>query len=80
MSQLPTRVQNTLDLLFTTHPDSILSCYPVPGLIISDHDSVLATIQTPNCRTKKPPQTIYLYKSADWDTIKEELCIISILN
>ena len=78
MSQLvtfPTRAQNTLDLLFTTHPDSILSCYPAPGL--SDHDAVLATIKTPNCRAKKPPRTIYLYKSADWDTIKEDLCNLS---
>jgi len=49
MSQLvtfPTRAQNMLDLLFTTHPDSVLSCYLHPGL--SDHDAVLATIQTPN--------------------------------
>ena len=49
----PTRVQNTLDLLFTTHPDSFLSCYPVPGL--SDHDAVLATLQIPNPMIKKAP-------------------------
>ena len=39
MSQLvtfPTRAHNTLDLLFTNHPDSVLPCHPVPGL--SDHD------------------------------------------
>jgi len=29
----------SLDLLCATHPDSVLSCYPLPGL--SDHDAVL---------------------------------------
>ena len=62
-------------MLFTTHPDSILSCYPAPGL--SDHEAVLATIQTPNYVIKKPPRTIYLYKFADWNAIKEELCNLS---
>ena len=50
MSQLvtfPTRTK----ILFTTHPDTILSCYPAP----SDHDGILATIKTPNRMTKKPP-------------------------
>ena len=42
MSQLvtfPTRGNNTLDLCFTTHPDSVLSCEPVSGF--SDHDAVI---------------------------------------
>ena len=63
MSQLvtfPTRAQNTLDLLFTTHPDSFLSCYPAPGL--NDYDAVLATFQIPNPMIKKAPRTVYLYK------------------
>jgi len=30
-----TRGNNTLDLCFTTHPDSVLSCEPAPGF--SDH-------------------------------------------
>jgi len=74
MSQLvtfPIRTQNTLDLLFSTHPDSFLSCYPAPRL--SDRDAVLATIQIPNPLLKKAPQTVYLYKLADWDTIKVKL-------
>ena len=55
MSQLvnfPTRAHNTLNLLFITHPDSVLSCHPAPGL--SDHDAVLATIQTSKHMLKKP--------------------------
>ena len=48
MSQLvtfPTRGNNTLDLYFTTHPDSVLSCEPVPS--VSDHDAVILSVQTP---------------------------------
>lgn len=71
----PTRAQITLDLLFTTHPDSFLSCYPAPGL--SDYDAVLATFQIPNPMIKKAPQTIYLYKLADWDTIRDKLWNLS---
>ena len=78
MSQLVTfltKPQNTLDLLFTTHPDSFLSCYPAPGL--SDHDTVLATFQIPNPMIKKAPRTIYLYKLANWDTIRDKLSNLS---
>ena len=73
MSQLvkfPIRAQNTLDLLFTTHPDSFLSCCPASGL--SDHDAELATIQL-----KKAPRTVYLYKLADWYTVTEKLLNLS---
>ena len=48
---------------------------PAPGL--SDHDAVLATIQIPYHISKKPSRTIYLYKLADWDTIREKLCNLS---
>ena len=41
-----TRVQNILDLGFTTHPDSILDCKPAPGL--SDHDAVIIKFQAHN--------------------------------
>ena len=78
MSQLvtfPTRRNNTLDLCFTTHPDSVLSCEPVPGF--SDHDAVILSIQTPTRMIKQHPRTIYLYKSADWDTIREKLSELS---
>ncbi|XP_065886047.1 uncharacterized protein [Dysidea avara] len=78
MSQLvtfPTRRNNTLDLCFTTHPDSVLSCEPIPGF--SDHDAVILSVQTPTRMIKQHPRTIYLYKSADWDTIREKLSELS---
>ena len=35
----PTRLENTLDLVFTTHPDLIENTYVVPGM--SDHSAVI---------------------------------------
>ena len=34
-----TRTRNILDLCFTTHTNTVLSCEPAPGL--SDHDAIL---------------------------------------
>jgi len=78
MSQLvtfPTRGNNTLDLCFCTHPDSVSSCGPIPGF--SDHDAVLLSICTPRRIVKQNPRTIYLYKLADWNKIREELSELS---
>jgi len=54
----PTRAQNVLDLCFTTNPNSVTSCEPIPGLI--DHDAVLITIKTPKRLIKQHPRTVYL--------------------
>ena len=78
MVTFPTRVQNILDLCFTTHPDTVLTCESAPGL--SDHVAVLIKIQTPVCVVKQCPRRIYLYKLADWDKIREKLSTIFDLN
>ena len=44
MVTFPIRAQNILDLCFTTHPDTVLTSEPTPGL--SDHDAVLINFQT----------------------------------
>jgi len=78
LSQLvtfPTRAQNVLDLCFTTNPNSVTSCEPIPGL--SDHDAVLITIKTPKHVIKQHPRTVYLYKLADWEKIREEIFNLS---
>ena len=67
----PTRAQNILDLCFTTHPNTVLSCEPVPGL--SDHDAVLINLQTLLYVIKQNPRKIHLYKQADWEKIREKL-------
>jgi hypothetical protein len=41
MVLFPTRGQNTLDLLFTSHPTIIDKCKALPALGRSDHDTVL---------------------------------------
>ena len=74
MSQLvifPTRGINILDLCLCTHPDSVLSCEPISGF--SDHDAIILSIQTTRQVIKQHPRTVYLYRSADWDKIREEL-------
>ena len=75
MVTFPTRAQNILDLCFTTHPDTVLTCEPTPGL--SDHDAVLINFQTLLHVIKQNPRKIYLYKKADWDKIREKLSNIS---
>ena len=78
MSQLvtfPTRGINILDLWLCTHPDSVLSCEPISGF--SDHDAIILSIQTTRQVIKQHPRTVYLYRSANWDKIREELAELS---
>jgi len=75
MVTFPTRAENILDLCFTTNPNFVPSCEPLPGM--SDHDAVLIHIKTPNCVTKQSARTVYLYKLAEWVKIKEELLELS---
>ena len=78
MSQLvtfPTRGNNILDLCPCTHPDSVLSCEPIPGF--SDHDAITLSIQTTRQAMKQHRRTIYLYRSADWDKIRGKLSELS---
>ena len=69
--QEPTRHNNILDLVFTTHPDLIEGTYVVPGR--SDHSAVICDI---NFKTKpplNPPRSVYLYKHADMGGLQEQL-------
>ena len=69
--QEPTRQNNILDLVFTTHPDLIEGTYVVPGM--SDHSAVICDI---NFKTKppiNPPRSVYLYKHADMEGLQEQL-------
>ena len=69
--QEPTRHNNILDLVFTTHPDLIEGTYVVPGM--SDQSAVICDI---NFKTKpplNPPRSIYLYKHADMGGLQEQL-------
>ena len=67
----PTRHNNILDLVFTTHLDLIEGTYVVPGM--SDHSAVVCDI---TFKTKPPlnlPRSVYLYKRADMEWLRQQL-------
>ena len=69
----PTRKDNTLDLMLTSHPAYKQRCKPLPSIGNSDHDIVLLDIA---CKPYKPKPTrrkILLWKNADLHNIKEDL-------
>ena len=69
--QAPTRHNNILDLVFTTHPDLIEGIYVVPSM--SDHSAVICDI---NFKTKRPlnsTRSVYLRKRADMGGLEEQL-------
>ncbi|MEW8548672.1 MAG: hypothetical protein AB2693_34660, partial [Candidatus Thiodiazotropha sp.] len=65
----PTRGQNILDLFFTSNPTLVHKVSIVPGL--SDHDIVLAEVNSCPEHIKQVPRDIPLYKKANWDQLKQ---------
>ena len=53
----PTRMEHTLDLVFTTHPDLIENTYVVPGM--SDHSAVICNINFKLTPPKKNPENCF---------------------
>ena len=64
MVSFPTRLNNTLDLFFTSNPSLIKSVKLVAG--ISDHDIVHVTSDVKPRLTKQKPRTVHLYRKANW--------------
>ena len=73
MVQCPTRGDNTLDLLFTTHPSLVEKIKPLPPIGKSDHDIVLCDTDIRPTRSKSPRRKVILWKNADVNKIKTEL-------
>jgi len=71
MVQYPTRKDNILDLMLVTSPDRCQEVDVVPG--ISDHDAISMTYQVKLNRNKKKPRKVYIFKSADMDSIKDDI-------
>ena len=68
----PTRINNTLDLFFTTNPTLVERSTVVPG--ISDHDGIPVIINSCKPRViKQKPRKIYMYHKANVQALKEEL-------
>ena len=59
---------NTLDLIMTNRPNSVISSTVLPG--ISDHDAPQIEIDVQPVRTAQNPRQIPNYKKADWDGFK----------
>ena len=67
----PTRLDNILDLIFTTMPDSIHNIQIIPGM--SDHEAVGAECDTDIHRNKRKQRTVHMYKQANVEGIAEDL-------
>ena len=66
-----TRLNNTLDLLFTTHPGLISRSTTGPG--VSDHDQlVIVDTDLRASVNKKRPRNIQLFSKADWNEIRAD--------
>ena len=71
MVQFPTRGENTLDLIFTSHPSYQERCKSLPPISErSDHDIVLFDTAHQPVRSRHKRQTILVWKKADTEGIK----------
>jgi hypothetical protein len=73
----PTRKDNTLDLMLTSHPAFKLQCKPLPAIGNSDHDIVLLDMACKLFKPKPIRRKIFLWKKADIYKIKEDLAILN---
>ena len=73
---LPTRKDNTLDLFFrpTSNPSLINRTITIPPLTqAADHDIVFIDVNTRASIPKQTPATKFLYKKADWASMRQEM-------
>ena len=73
----PTRNENTLDLIFTSHPSYKQRCKPIPAIENSDHDIVLLDIACNPIKPKPTRHKISLWKKAHIYKIQEDLIVFS---
>ena len=67
----PTRLDNIIELVFTTHPSLVNECKSLPG--IGDHDIVLIDKSIEVTRSKTPRHKIYIWKSANTDELRKDV-------
>ena len=76
MQETPTRLDNILDLTFTSNPSLIKNSQVIPG--ISEHYIVVSdSIIRPHYLPQKKRQ-IFLFAKANWDLLKERYSDISV--
>jgi hypothetical protein len=61
----PTRENNILDLLFTSHPGHVERCKTLPPIGNSDHDILMVDISTNAYKPRLTRRKIFLWKKAD---------------
>jgi hypothetical protein len=71
----PTRNENTLDLIVTSHPSYKQRCKPIPAIGNSDHDIVLLDIACNPIKPKPTRHKISLWKKANIYKIQEDLIV-----
>ena len=70
----PTRGNNHLDIILTTHPERYNRFQTVPPLINSDHDTVLCHLQQMiEHKPSTPVRLVRCYNDADYSAIDESL-------
>ena len=67
----PTRLGNILDLYLTTNHTLVDTVNVIPGL--SDHDIIKCVVDTKPNLAKTSPRKTYLYRKADWDSLRAYL-------
>ena len=74
MVTTPTRQNNILDLIFTSHPSFTERCKTLPPISEkSDHDMVLFDVSMQPVRSRPKRSTIFLWDKADIQGIKDTL-------
>ena len=74
MVSTPTRQNNILDLIFTSHPSFTERCKTLPPISEkSDHDIVLFDVSMQPVRARPKRRTIFLWDKADIQGIKSSL-------
>jgi hypothetical protein len=69
----PTRKENILDIILTTHPSYKIRCKPLPSIGNSDHDIVLYDTSITAIRQKPSKRKLFLWKRANLEKIKADI-------
>jgi len=61
-----------LDIFATNKPALVSTCQPIPG--VSDHDGIYMSALSVIVHHKPCPRKVYIWKKANFQAIKDELC------
>ena len=70
---VPTRKEQTLDLILVTNPSIINKVHTLPPLRLSDHDVVYIEADIWLRKVHQQPRIILRYDKTNWENIKSDL-------